>query len=417
MRTGEIYEAENRISIKYNIHASHMRFMCSALYRVIKDRGYQDVVLDFSPCSKVFSSFILPLLPIITKYQKENVDFDLLLPIDEPLRSLFLNTNWAHHIAPKKFKESDFAARDFNHVPAIRYQDVGTMAKGIEKILNVISGVIEGIDRQNLKALHWSLNEVADNVLNHAHSEVGGFIQATTYKAKKEVEFIVADAGIGIPQSMGEKDHVRALQHVLSEGVTRDKTKNQGNGLYGSYRAAVLSQGEFEIHSQTGHLLAKGIDDINLRVEKIPYMGTSVLCKIRCDDPNLLNKALRFQGKPHDPPFDFIEYKYGTEDDNKMIFFIKDEYAATSSREGGAYIRNKLETLLKDGKSIVVDFSDVSLISSSFADEVFGRLFVNLGPVAFANRIHLRKIDGTLQGLIDRAIKQRFHTGNGDEEG
>ena len=56
---------------------------------------------------------------------------------------------------------------------------------------------------------------------------------------------------------------------------------------------------------------------------------------------------------------------------------------------------------------VVVDFTDVSVISSSFADEVFGRLFLDLGPRAFMSRIVLRNVDPTIDGLIDRAIVQR----------
>ena len=45
-----------------------------------------------------------------------------------------------------------------------------------------------------------------DNVISHAESPVGGFVQATAYRGSNRVEFIVADAGIGIAQSMGIDD-------------------------------------------------------------------------------------------------------------------------------------------------------------------------------------------------------------------
>jgi len=59
---------------------------------------------------------------------------------------------------------------------------------------------------------------------------------------------------------------------------------------------------------------------------------------------------------------------------------------------------------------VILDFNGVGVISSSFADEVFGRLFVEMGPCAFMTRI----VDQTVEGLIDRAIVQRTRLGNGD---
>ena len=84
-----------------------------------------------------------------------------------------------------------------------------------------------------------------DNVTNHAQSSIGGFVQATAYKQSNSVEFVVADGGIGIPMTMKLNDHAQALREAIDEGRTSDKTKNAGNGLYGSFQAAVLSGGQF----------------------------------------------------------------------------------------------------------------------------------------------------------------------------
>lgn len=63
---------------------------------------------------------------------------------------------------------------------------------------------------------------------------------------------------------------------------------------------------------------------------------------------------------------------------------------------------------------VLLDFNGVGVISSSFADEVFGRLFVKMGPRAFMTRIDVRNVDPTVGGLIDQAIVQRTRIGNGD---
>lgn len=73
-----------------------------------------------------------------------------------------------------------------------------------------------------------------------------------------------------------------------------------------------------------------------------------------------------------------------------------------------------IENLMAGSDVIVIDFSGIGVVSSSFADEVFGRLFVKMGPGAFMRRIEMRNVDSIVEGLIDRAIVQRTRLGNGN---
>jgi hypothetical protein len=128
----------------------------------------------------------------------------------------------------------------------------------------------------------------------------------------------------------------------------------------------------------------------------------------------LLGKALQFKGRSHDPPGDYIERKFENEE-GELIFSVKDEAQRdTGSRQGGKRIRGMIENLLREHRPFIIDFDGVGVISSSFADEVFGRLFVEMGPRTFMTRIQMRNVDPTVEGLIDRAIMQRTRLGNGD---
>ena len=100
--------------------------------------------------------------------------------------------------------------------------------------------------------------------------------------------------------------------------------------------------------------------------------------------------------------------------DGRMILSVKDEMSQElGSRAGGRLAARMVRNLLGDDQVVVLDFADVSVISSSFADEVLGRLFVDLGPMTFANRIEIRNANPNVRGLIDRAIVQRTRLGNG----
>lgn len=167
---------------------------------------------------------------------------------------MFWNTNWSHFIDPGHYRESGYTG---THVPARQYHTADEMGEIFESVLTLILGELD-TNRATVAAVEWSLGEVMDNVISHAESPVGGFVQATAYRSSNRVEFIVADAGMGIARSMGIEDPVRALTASITEGVTRDHSVNAGNGLFGSYRVAALSEnGQFEIHSGNGVLLLR----------------------------------------------------------------------------------------------------------------------------------------------------------------
>ena len=397
------------ISIRGNLRGRGLRQICTGIHQIIEKESYPAVVLDFSRCDRITEGVMLPLIPVIGKYRESGIEFALILPKDEALNRLFKNANWAHHINPNEHKQAEHHG---GHVPALRFNDMASTAGIIDEIMDLIIGKLD-TDRETLKAVEWSLCEIMDNVSNHAQSPVGGFVQATAYKHSNHVEFVVADAGIGIPQSMGIPKHEVALRQVINEGITRDRTKNAGNGLYGSYRVATLSEGQFEINSFEGLLFCTKERTGSRRIHQL-YPGTSVRCSIGLNDKELLGKALQFKEGPHDPPYDYIERRYET-DGGEMILVVKDEARLDiGSRQGGMRIRSIIENLLQSRVPVILDFDGIGVISSSFADEVFGRLFLDMGPRSFMTRIEIRNVDPTVEGLIDRAIMQRAQLGNGD---
>lgn len=415
MTTCEIRRSKNRICIKGSANPFHLRGLCAKLFETVEKRGFQDVTLDFSACDKITEAVMLPIMPLVANYRRKNVSFDCILPQEEELKRLFLNANWAHHINPSVHRPNPHIG---GHIPALQFGDDDDIEKSTEtEILNRIMDMILGelkVERTALKAVEWSLWEIMGNVSSHAESPVGGFVQATAYKTSNRVEFVVADTGVGIPKSMGMGDHADALRQAIEEGVTRDKVKNAGNGLYGSYRAASLSKGIFEIHSLNGLLLCNREGKIVYKRETVPYIGTSVRCGIGLGESKLLEKALQFKGEPYDPPYDHIERRF-EDDAGHLVFNIKQEaHRDLGSRQGGRRIRGMIENLLREHRQVILDFDDVIVISSSFADEVFGRLFVEMGPRAFMKQITMRNVDLTVGGLIDRAIVQRTKLGNGD---
>jgi STAS-like domain of unknown function (DUF4325) len=115
-----------------------------------------------------------------------------------------------------------------------------------------------------------------------------------------------------------------------------------------------------------------------------------------------------FRGRRHDPGNDYIERKY-LHSGEAVLFKVKDELSSFGTRAAGRLARNKVENLMDNRwRAIEFDFEGILLISSSFADEVFGMLFGELGPIGFGSLCKFKNVDSTVQSLIDRAIYQRM---------
>ena len=362
---------------------------------------------------------MLALCAELLRLRSEQVDAELILPRKEELSRLFINANWAHLIEPRRYDPSRF--RGHTQIPATRFSNPSEQNDSVNRIVNAILGGIPDIRREDFAALEWAVNELTDNVIVHSQSPIGGLVQVSSFKRNsKVVEFTIADAGLGIPTTLRSGDNFQgsdtdALDRAIREGVTRDKAIGQGNGLYGSYQICCHSGGAFQIESGHARLLFRPGDyGLEIRDQKVPVNGTLVIAKINFSDPGLLKEALNFSGKSH-TPVDYIETQYEGSDTDVIYVRLSNEAQSFGSRVAGTPIQTKLYNLIKmcPGQPIEVDFEQVPLISSSFADEVFGKLFVKLGPLEFMQRIRFKNVEHTVRMLIDKAISQRVTTGLG----
>ena len=382
----------------------------SALHRLITRQGYSDITLDFSAATFLTPSFMVPLVTLARAYRSENADFEIIFPTETKAAKIIRNANWAHIISPERYESLEGLNKQ--HLSAVQYRNAQDHYRVVDQSLSFALQSTKGLDRNHLKALEWALNEVTDNVLNHAESPVGGILQMTAYPSKQVIEFYVCDAGLSIPRTLRVgrpelMDDVRALRAAVEEGVTRNKSTNQGNGLYGAFKCCEVSGGQFEILS--GNVSLKHWPGtLNASRNNTYFRGTLVRARINIAFEKLLERALIFKGQPHDPSFDFVERLYQPEGDD-INFVVKNELDALGSREAGKLARTKIENLMNNATiGILFDFDGVHLISSSFADEVFGRLFLEYGPVRFGQLVKFKNIDATVQRLIDRAIALRM---------
>jgi hypothetical protein len=395
---------------------TYLRSFLAAIYRAHHHLGYKDLFLDFSACERADPAPMLGIIAYCCGLRRAGIEFMTLLPANAYLRRLFLNSNWAYWLSPSDHPKSEFHTG--THVPVLAFANANEQKVVVDRVIDCILSCVDGYSRAHLKAIEWSVNEITDNVLMHANCPDGGLIQLTSKKRAKLIEFVVADAGDGIPKSLRSSrltisSDVDALSRAIQQGVTRDATIGQGNGLWGSYRIALKSGGKFDIHSGHATLFYTPTVGMHTKPEQVPYTGTLVHCSINYGARLVLDDILGL-GRKFDPA-DSIETLYEVSSDDTIPFKLKDEAESLGSRLAGRKVRTKLLNLISCSEyRIDVDFADVNLISSSFADEVFGKLFLQLGPIDFGHRITFSRIESTVKLLVDKAISQRVAFGRFD---
>ena len=95
-----------------------------------------------------------------------------------------------------------------------------------------------------------------------------------------------------------------------------------------------------------------------------------------------------------------------------VIIKMIDYGESVGSRELGREIRQKAAVLLKEEKGIFFDFFGVHIISSAFADELFGKLFGQIGREQFKEHIKINRFSNeedrqVILLLIKKAIDFR----------
>ncbi|MCE7998593.1 MAG: DUF4325 domain-containing protein [Rhodobiaceae bacterium] len=406
-----VYAIDNRVEVLNELTAEDQYRLTASMHAIVEKKGFQDVVIDFSGCTKAFAPQMLPICSRCQLYWKQGVDISLLLPADKKLERLFLNTNWAHFIDFRKFELSRY--RGYTHSPALKFSDGSEQHKVVDKTMDVLLAAIRQFKRDDIRYIEWAINEITDNVINHAESSVGGFIQVTNHRQREQIEIVVCDGGIGIPESLSgsfpSMTDSERLYEAIKEGVTRDKSFGQGNGLYGSLTIAGKSGGELNIASGYASLKSSDRTGLTSETQAIPVNGTVVASRFGYGDKVDLSDALVISGRTF-VPVDYIETHFESDPDGNIQFLIKNESEGFGSRAAGEPVRRKLGNVInaQEGDGVVIlDFSDVPLVSSSYADEVVGKLFVELGPLEFMRRIKIQNVDPLVKGLVDKAVMQR----------
>jgi anti-sigma regulatory factor (Ser/Thr protein kinase)/anti-anti-sigma regulatory factor len=381
----------------------------------VLSRGYEVVVLDLRKLQSAYADSVLPLVCLVEEHRERGRRFRIVLPIDEVVRRLFVNSGWAALLDPNQP-----AGPSMHHpqqLPVRRYQDRAEQESAVHEAIDIVLRSMK-LRRDAIRALEWTVNEITDNVLNHAQTERGGLVQVNSFTENHKIKLVVADGGRGIPVAMRESfpqlSDDEALTEAMKPGVTSPRDAGQGNGLAGSARIAEYARGSLKILSgRAGLSVFKDPRGVGYKVQKtqapgaMKFLGTTVMVELDTSVAFDIEEALALDGR-RTPLLDVVDLRYATQEGFLQVR-ICDESYGVGTRHAGAELRRKCLNLLEaePRKRVVLDWEGIPLISSSFADEAVGKLFVELGFSQFTARVGHSGAEPLVASLIDRAVTQR----------
>lgn len=404
----------NRVIPAQTFNWSAFQRVQNSLHRLCETQGHRVVVLDLSGVTRVFPNGMVPLVVLLERLRtQQGVMVDIQLPVDEACRKKLIDLNYAAYLLP----EAEFPLGD--KASALhRFHDDLSLNDLINRQFHTILGqasYAEGV----LQSFEWALNEIAGNVLVHAGAD-HGWMQIMVHPKTRHMAIAVADGGVGIPTTIRsafpEQAHDEdAIAHALQEGVTSRPDFGQGKGLTGTLQIVKINKsGRLAIHSLQGRVEWSD-ERLDIKGDFPPFPGTFVDIQLNTAEPIEIEKALWGRA----PAYPFNDSLFGQNTPaGVMRLELLAEAKSFGNRITGQKIRTKIENLLTSAPQDVleIDFTDVELIASSFADEVFGKLALNLGFVGFASRMRLININKFCRGIIDNVVQSRIiqaHLQNG----
>jgi ABC-type transporter Mla MlaB component len=385
------------------------RRLHDALYSCVEQDGVTDVELDLSRLTKVFPNGALPLLVLLDRYRLQGkvkirisgadshkylVGYDYLAYLD----SEYFSTARMQPQAVHPF-ETD---TELNLLINKKIDQVLSQAKFAPGVMT---------------AFEWFLNEIAGNVLVHSQSN-RGWLQVVVHPKARHIAVAVADGGIGVPSSIRTAPSLEGrfasnasdsalIEVALRDGVTSKPDFGQGKGLTGTMAIVQANKGgRLAITSQRGRVFFSRFEGLKLTSHDPPFRGTLIDIQLDFSEPIEIEKALWGHS-----PVAFTELVYGKDAPvGIMRLMMKDQASSFGNRITAARIRLKIENLLNEAPTdaLEINFDGVSMLASSFSDEVFGKLVVNLGIVGFSRRIKLFNLNPFCQGIIDDVVQARM---------
>ena len=405
MSVPNVERKDNNITLN---NLNHPKCVSDLIY-CIKDcisRGYTDIQID-SSAQTIYPNACVPISGIIQHFLNRGITFDFCLGETSYLRR-------SHFSQPLYF--SDDANLDSAYAypldKVFKFDSYLQVAKLSQAYVDCIShlavcehGVIDSIS--------WCISEVMDNVLTHSASKEG-YVMAQFHPSTRHVAFCVYDTGIGIYNSLKGSKHrpqseIDALTLAIQEGV--GDGKGQGNGLYGLYTSVLGNKGILSLTSGSSSIMLTDSGAIK-KFGSIPYLSVtekSTIVDFQINLDSAIDFSAIFSSIGQYEVFDSRIDEMLKETDEFIHYNVYENSQGTGTREAGTKLRNDVINIFRREKRIVIlDFSQVQTVSSSFIDEFIAKMILHFGLIAFNKFIRIVNMNENVTLLCERSFYMRI---------
>lgn len=146
------------------------------------------------------------------------------------------------------------------------------------------------VDDMAKAAILICLNELTENVIHHAYTDLGGFAACQATLKKKRFEVGIVDLGVGIRQSLAKNpkyadidSDVHAIETALQPRVTATPDRNSGIGL--SITKLLLRDNGGQLIVRSGGGLVVGGAEERAETRPLELPGTIVAMRAQTDHP------------------------------------------------------------------------------------------------------------------------------------
>lgn len=298
----------------------------------------------------------------------------------------------------------------FNKI--ICYSEPSQVAALTQSYINAISRSSEcapGV----IDSLTWCLNEVMDNVLVHSKCEQG-YILAQYHPREKHIAICIFDYGVGIYNTLKDSPHspknaLDAISLSIQEGV--GDGQGQGNGLYGLYGIIENNNGRLTITSGNASIFFKSKEELK-KFNTLPIIDNNnygTIVDFQMDLSNDVDITKIFKSIGGYDGFD-IRLDDMLTDNDFYRYDVYENCSGTATREAGkASFNDVLNIMIRRNNPMILDFSNVHNVSSSYIDEFISKLVSKVGFYKFNQMFRLFGMNQTIEHLCNRAVTMRMY--------
>lgn len=360
----------------------------------------QTVLIDFSSCHRANYQALSLLVLYVWHLRSNNcfVEFQFSYNLEgaSKMWQLMGAKGW-HQVLTKN--NINFNGNEYKPLIAVRHQ------KDFSAALSKTESYTHGFNVEYEKTLRYVISELLYNTLEHGpriicqdtrHTKIPSIIQFTWYKNKRQLQFMVADLGMGIKAHLEQaysafESHGAAILESLKYQVSGTfgntdpyKSKdNAGVGLYISSNIVRRLNADMHIASGDGLAHISPTDTTISQLKKI-WPGTLVLVSLNLDKGESLNlhnlmSEIRTSASKELKEADQVEEK------ETFVVSVLNFFGpyAENKQEAISFRDSKLLPAIEQGKCILLDFQGVASAPHSFLSALLATPIKRLSMQAY----------------------------------